>query len=301
MKDERLMIAHTPVLLHETIELLALKKGSVVLDGTVGAGGHAEEIARRIGSAGTLICLDQDTDALAIASLRLLTCAAKTHFLNTNFRNIPSALDSLSVAEVDAIVLDIGISSMHLESSGRGFSFDRDEPLLMTMEHPLKIDTRTARDFVNGAREEELANIFFTYGEERFSRRIARAIVLARKRESIETSRGLAEIVLRVMPRRGKRHPATRVFQALRIAVNDELDALSEGIAGGITRLARGGRIAIISFHSLEDRIVKHMFRESAKTGTVRVLTKKPITPISLEAKENPRARSAKLRVAEKV
>ncbi|MEK7134140.1 MAG: 16S rRNA (cytosine(1402)-N(4))-methyltransferase RsmH [Patescibacteria group bacterium] len=299
--DEGFMTPHVPVLLHETIDLLALQPGAVVLDGTVGAGGHAEEIARRIGKTGTLICLDQDSDALARASLRLSTCAAKTHFLHTNFRNIPAALDSLSIANVDAIVLDVGISSMHLESSGRGFTFQRDEPLLMTMAYPISEGVETARDIVNRAREEDLADIFWKYGEERFSRRIARAIVEARKRSPIETSGTLAEIVTRAMPRRGKRHPATRVFQALRIVVNDELGALSEGIAGGISRLSRGGRIAIISFHSLEDRIVKNMFRDAAKEGMLTVITKKPIVPTHAEAKKNPRARSAKLRAAEKI
>lgn len=303
--DEGLAIPHTPVLLHETIDLLALRQGATVLDGTVGGGGHAEEIARRIGSAGTLICLDQDRDALTLASSRLSTCAAKTHFLHTNFRNIPSVLDSLSIGSIDAIVLDIGISSMHLspsiDGSGRGFTFQRDEPLLMTMAYPIPEGMETARDIVNRAREEDLADIFWKYGEERFSRHIARAIVERRKRAPITTSKDLADIIARAMPRRGKRHPATRVFQALRIVVNDELGALSEGIAGGITRLSRGGRIAVISFHSLEDRIVKNMFRDAAKEGTVNIITKKPIVPTRAKAKENPRARSAKLRVAEKI
>ncbi len=299
--DEGLAIPHVPVLLHETIDLLALKQGAIVLDGTVGAGGHAEEIARRIGPTGTLICLDQDSDALALASLRLSTCAAKTHFLHTNFRNIPSALDSLSIAAVDAIVLDVGISSMHLEYSGRGFTFQRDEPLLMTMVSPIPEGTETARDIVNRAREEDLADIIWKYGDERFSRRIARAIVEARKCAPITTSKELADIIVRVMPRRGKRHPATRTFQALRIVVNDELGALTEGLSGGIARLAVGGRIAVISFHSLEDRIVKNMFRDAAKEGIIKIITKKPIVPTRTEAKENPRSRSAKLRVAEKI
>jgi len=293
-------IPHIPVLLRQTIDLLALRPGAVVVDGTVGAGGHAKEIAERIGPTGTLICLDQDSNALAEASSRLSTCAAKMHFLHTNFRNIPAALDSLSISNVDAIVLDIGISSMHVESSGRGFTFLRDEPLLMTMEHPIPEGTKTAHDIVNSAREEDLADIIFRYGEERFSRRIARAIVLARKQKTIETSNELADIILRAMPRRGKRHPATRVFQALRIAVNDELGALAEGISGGISRLVPGGRIAVISFHSLEDRIVKNMFRDGKKEGILTLLTKKPIVPTREEVRENPRSRSAKLRVAER-
>ena len=299
--DEGSMTPHVPVLLNETIDLLNLKPGAIVLDGTVGAGGHAKEIARCIGPAGTLICLDQDSDALARASSRLSTCAAKTHLLHTNFRNIPSALDSLSIAAVDAIVLDVGISSMHLESSGRGFTFQRDEPLLMTMAHPIHEGIETARDIVNRAREEDLADIIWKYGEERFSRRIARAIVTARKRTPITTSKQLADIIVKAMPRRGKRHPATRTFQALRIVVNDELGALTEGLSGGIARLRAGGRIAVISFHSLEDRIVKNIFRDAAKEGIVKIITKKPIVPTRAEAKENPRSRSAKLRVAEKI
>lgn len=293
--------SHTPVLLDEVMKLLALREGSVVLDGTAGAGGHAEEIARRIGPGGTLVCLDQDSDALALASVRLSTCAVKTRFLNTNFRNLASALDTFSIPSVDAILLDLGISGMHLTDSQRGFSFERDEPLLMTMQHPLPEGRETAETIVNRMSEKDLVDIFFRYGEERFSRRIAHAIVRERVRKPIKTSKELADIISNAVGRRGKRHPATRVFQALRIVVNDELGALTDAIAEGVHRLSPGGRIAIISFQSMEDRIVKHMFRDFVKSGTVSVLTKKPIIPSRAEVLANPRSRSAKLRGVEKI
>lgn len=293
--------SHTPVLLDEVMKLLALREGSVVLDGTAGAGGHAEEIAQYIGLGGTLVCLDQDSDALALASVRLSTCAVKTRFLNTNFRNLASALDTFSIPFVDAILLDLGISGMHLTDSKRGFSFERDEPLLMTMHHPLPKGAETAGTIVNRMSEKDLMDIFFRYGEERFSRRIAHAIVRERARKPIKTSKELADIILSAVGRRGKTHPATRVFQALRVVVNDELGALSDGIAEGVKRLSPGGRIAIISFQSMEDRIVKHTFRDLAKSGTVNILTKKPIIPSRAEVLANPRSRSAKLRGAEKI
>lgn len=301
INGEGSMMPHAPVLLHETIELLRLHEGSIAVDGTVGAGGHAEEIAKHIGSGGTLICLDQDDDALQLASLRLSTCAARTHFLNANFRTIAAALDLFSLSSADAILLDLGISSMHITDSGRGFSFERDEPLQMTMQKPAPTGAITAADIVNGMTEKDLADIIFRYGEERLSRRIARAIVLARSKRKITTSKELSDSILSAVPRRGRRHPATKTFQALRIVVNDELNALKDGLAASVSRLSAGGRIAIISFHSMEDRIVKNMFRDFAKSGVVRIITKKPIVPSRLEIKENPRSRSAKLRVAEKM
>lgn len=293
--------SHTPVLLHEVIDLLAPKAGDIVVDGTAGAGGHAKHLCERIGPTGTLVCLDQDSDALALAEKRLSTCAASRTFTHSNFRHISSVLDALSIPKVKNILLDIGISGMHLTDSGRGFSFQRDEPLLMTMESPLPEGALTAADIVNRWNEKDIADVIYQYGEERMSRKIAHAIVDARKKKKILTTKELADIISSVIRKRGKAHPATRTFQALRIAVNDELGALKEGIAGSIEKLAPGGRLAIITFHSLEDRIVKQMFKEVATEGRASIVTKKPIAPMRDEIKENPRSRSAKLRVIEKI
>jgi len=293
--------SHTPVLLHEVIDLLAPKVGDIVVDGTAGAGGHAKHMCERIGPTGTIVCLDQDSDALALAEKRLSTCVASRKYIHSNFRNISSVLDALSIPKADKILLDIGISGMHLTDSGRGFSFQRDEPLLMTMASPSGSEMLTAADIVNRWSVEDLANVIYQYGEERMSRRIARAIVLERKKKKITTTKELADIISSVIRKRGKAHPATRTFQALRIAVNDELGALKDGIAGSIERLTPKGRLAVISFHSLEDRIVKQMFKDAAKEGKVSIVTKKPVVPTKEEIKENPRSRSAKLRVIEKI
>ncbi|MFZ2303505.1 MAG: 16S rRNA (cytosine(1402)-N(4))-methyltransferase RsmH [Minisyncoccia bacterium] len=288
---------HISVLLKESTEGLALKEGNVVFEGTVGLGGHSRVLCEKIGKSGFFIGTDADQESLAIAEERLNDLPCKKLFVCDNFRNIDVVLAKASVKKVDAILLDIGLSNRQLEVAPRGFSFMRDEPLLMTFRS--SGDGLNAREIVNEWAEESLADIIYGYGEERYARRIAKGIVEARKAKQIETSGQLAEIVKKCVPKFGfsKINPATKTFQALRIAVNDELGALREGISKGFEHLAPGGRMAIISFHSLEDRIVKEFFRQKADEGVATLFTKKPIVPKDNEVKENPKSRSSKLRI----
>lgn len=295
--------SHTPVLLQETIEGLALKEGDRVFEGTVGLGGHSEEIMKLLGTRGVYIGIDEDTIALAHAEERLTSYPCTKIFRWGNFRNIDQLLDDMGYPAVDKILFDIGLSNLQLEGSGRGFSFKRDEPLLMTFQVAPREGALTAREIINEWAEESLIDIFKGYGEERFAGRIARAIISARETKSIETTGELVGIIENAVPRfarSGKIHPATKVFQALRITVNDELGALREGLAKGFARLTPGGRIAVISFHSLEDRIVKNFFKERANDGSGIMVTKKPVVPRDQEITNNPKSRSAKLRILEK-
>ena len=297
---------HIPVLLHEAVEYLTKPfLGSRVapwyLDGTLGGGGHTRAIASALSRNVSIIALDRDPLAVKRAEENLRGEAKRLIIENDDFRNLDKCLAKHGIQAVDMILLDLGISSDELETSGRGFSFQKDEPLHMTMGDPAK-HPFTAKTIVNEWQEEDIANVIYAYGEEGFSRRIAKAIVAAREKKSIETSAELAEIVKMSVPafyRRGKTHPATKTFQALRIAVNDELKALEEGLSRSIEHLNPGGRLAVISFHSLEDRIVKNFFKELDKKKG-KILTKKPIKPSAQEIAENPRSRSAKLRVFEK-
>ena len=291
---------HVPVLLREVLDLLAPRPGEVVLDGTVGGGGHARVLLERIAPDGRLIALDRDAQALERAADVLPAGEPGRCVLrHANYADFAAVLDELGVAGVDAALLDLGVSSFQLDQAERGFSFMADAPLDMRMD---RTQSRTAADLVNELDEEELADVFYTYGEERFSRRIAARIVEERQREPIRTTGQLARIVLRARPARvrGQRwhiHPATRVFQALRICLNRELQSLEafcEAIPG---RLNPGGRVGIISFHSLEDRIVKNAFRRLAASEEFQLVTRKPVTSSKREQKENPRSRSAKLRV----
>ncbi len=290
---------HKSVLLQEVIEGLNLKDGDTLLDGTFGGGGHTEAILEKIPSV-KVIAIDADSEALARGKEKF---GNKISFHNTNFRNLDKVLGN---EKVDGVLLDIGLSSDQLENSGRGFSFMKDEPLLMTFgshesmkENPSS--EVTASDVVNSWEEENLEKIIRGYGEESNARKIARAIVEARKEGVIQTSQQLAKIIESRVPRRGKIHPATKTFQAIRIAVNDELGALSEGLSKGFESLEKGGRMAVISFHSLEDRIVKQFVRQMAKAGRGKLINKKPITAGEEEIRANSRARSAKLRVIEKI
>ncbi|OGG44277.1 16S rRNA (cytosine(1402)-N(4))-methyltransferase [Candidatus Kaiserbacteria bacterium RIFCSPHIGHO2_01_FULL_48_10] len=290
---------HTSVLLNETVTGLSLKKGTTVVDATVGTGGHAEKIAESIGEKGTVLAIDADSASLERSQKRLTDSPAKIIFVQGNFRNLKKIAHEAGIESAEGIVFDLGWHAEQL-ASGKGLSFNADEPLLMTLSLPAGI---TAKDIIANWEEEDIATLLREYGEERFAGRIARVIVESRRRHSIETSKQLADVVSSAVPtfyRRGRIHPATRTFQALRIAVNDELNALTEGLADALSLLSSGGRIAVISFHSLEDRIVKQIFRKAEDEHRGRRITKKPIVPTSEERAKNPRARSAKLRIFEK-
>ena len=293
---------HKPVLLNEVIEGLNIQQNDVVLDGTVGGGGYLTKICSQLNQEGIAIGLDQDKSALEKIETEKSNC--KIHLVNKNFRNLDLALNELNIEKVDKIVFDLGISSDQLDNSGRGFSFQKDEPLIMSLNKDLSEDDLTASEIVNTWDEENLADIIFGYGEEKLSRRIAKEICEARKEKKIETTFELVEIIKRAVPKWylfKKAHFATKTFQALRITVNDEIESLKEGIKKGFEALEPEGRIAVVSFHSLEDRIIKNFFRDLKNEKKAILINKKPITPTQEELKENPRARSAKLRTIQKI
>jgi 16S rRNA (cytosine1402-N4)-methyltransferase len=294
---------HVPVLLHEAIDGLQLKSGDVVVDATLGAGGHTSEIVKKFDGDIQIVGFDLDQDALDLAKHAAQQVGGKLTPIHANFRTMESACKEIGINEVQGVLFDLGISSMEIGESGRGFSFKYDEPLLMTLQNPIESDTLTARDVVNSMREEELANIIYEFGEERFSRMIAKAIVVARRTQKIETTAQLVAIITNAVPgfyRNGRINPATKTFQALRIYVNDELGAVTEGLTGAWNILAPGGRIAVITFHSLEDRLVKNHFKNIPKEQAI-IITKKPIVPSRTEVLVNPRSRSAKLRIIQKI
>jgi 16S rRNA (cytosine1402-N4)-methyltransferase len=292
---------HRSVLLHEVIEHLAIRKDDVAVDATLGGAGHAAAIAAQLGSEGTFIGFDLDAEAIERTHRRLTSVPCHIHLIEANFRSIERELTARGIPQITKALFDLGWSSYQLDS-GRGFSFLADEPLAMT--YAGSTAGLTAERIVNTWGENSLADVIYGWGEERYSRRIARAIVERRQKKPFVTSRELAETIASSVPRayaHGRIHPATRTFQALRIAVNDELGALEEGLRTAWHMLATGGRIAVVSFHSIEDRIVKHIFAEWQKEGSAERLTKKPITASEEEIQENPRARSAKLRVIQKI
>lgn len=291
---------HTPVLLKETINALGIQTGDTYLDCTLGNGGHAEEVWRRYGNAVTIAGIDADPQAVEVAKLRLEAQGASPKFGVLNFRNLDKANDLLGITNPSAILMDLGWNAMQFEQGGRGFSFERDEPLRMTYGEGAQF---TAEEIVNTWDEENLKTIISAYGEEKLSGRIARWIVESREEKPIKTSGELSEIIKKAVPawyRFGRIHPATRTFQALRIAVNDELRALEAGLRGGFEILAQEGHMAVITFHSLEDRIVKNFFKELESREQAQIINKKPITPGEEEIAKNRRARSAKLRVIKK-
>lgn len=295
---------HIPVLLKESIDSLEIIPGDIVFDGTLGGGGHTKEIVRRFGSAVKVIGVDLDTDAMERANKALKDMDHDTKFIESSFHEGDIVLDNLDIPHVDKILLDLGLSSFQIDISERGFSFLREEPLLMIMKKNPKEGDITALDVVNEWSEETLANIIYGFGEERYSRRIAKAIVEARKERRIETTKDLREIIEEVVGRfykKSKIHPATRTFQAIRIAVNRELEILEIGLDVLWKKLHIGGRMAVISFHSLEDRIVKNFFRDLSKDNKGLLINKKPIVPTNNEIINNPRARSAKLRIIQKI
>lgn len=292
---------HIPVLLEETISVLALRPDSVVVDATLGGGGHSRRILEELDDRGVYIGIDADPAAIEAAD-ELHRYKATVHLINDNFSNLAKILGDLEVTPT-AILADLGWRSDQFESSNKGFSFQKDEPLVMTFGDPEK-HVFTASDVVNDWSEESLADIIYGFGEERASRRIARAIVAARENGEIKTSLQLAGIIESAIPRfRGKSkiHPATKTFQAIRIAVNAELQVLQDLLSQGFDLLAPSGRMAIISFHSLEDRIVKQFFNEKIQAEQALKLIKKPIVATEEERATNPRSRSAKLRVIEKL
>jgi 16S rRNA (cytosine1402-N4)-methyltransferase len=283
-------VRHEPVLLESVLELLAVKPGGRYVDGTVGLGGHAHEILERSAPSGTLLGLDRDSETLEEARKRLRPFGERARLVHADFRELPRLLDG---ARPDGILLDLGVSSAQLDAPERGFSFRADGPLDMRMD---RTETRTAEEVVNGTREKELADLIYAYGEERASRRVAAAIVRARRSARIRGTDELARIVRSAVRRdRSGIDPATRTFQALRIAVNRELEGLSETLEALALSLAESGRLAVIAFHSLEDREVKTTFRGLSGKG-FRLLTRKPLRPSPEEEGRNPRSRSARLR-----
>ncbi len=289
---------HIPVLLKEVLNGLAIKKGEIFLDCTAGGGGHCGAVCRQLGSSVKIVAIDQDEDAINRVKEELFPCNGICRV--GNFRNLGRILDETGINQPHKILFDLGLNSNQLEESHRGFSFQKNEPLLMTFEkNPLDYRS-TAAGIVNGWSQEEITGILQRFGEERRARKIAEAIVAERKRQPITTSQQLAELVAKIVPR-GKIHPATKTFQALRIAVNDELNVLTEGLRQSFQRLASNGRLAVISFHRLEDRIVKNFFREKEKEKLGKILTKKPLVPTAEEIVKNRRAHSAKLRIIEKI
>ena len=305
--------SHRPVLLDECINALAIRADGVYVDGTAGGGGHSQEIAKRL-TTGRLVAIDQDPDAILAAGARLSPYPQAT-LVRSNFSRMAQVLGELGISKVDGVLLDIGVSSHQLDTPERGFSYHADAPLDMRMSQ----EGPSAKDLVNGLPERELSRILFEYGEERYARGIARAIVRRREQGPIETTGELVDAIKSGMPAAAKReqgHPARRTFQALRIEVNGELDRLREGLAAAFSSLKAGGRLAVITFHSLEDRIVKHQYTAwckgctcppdfpvcvCGKTPQGKLYTRKPIEAGKEELEENPRSRSAKLRVIEKI
>lgn len=294
---------HIPVLLKEVIELLNLKEGDTVVDATLNRGGHSKEICKIIGKSGTLIGIDLDQKAISEAQENLKSEKCNKILRHNNFRDLDNHLKELDIKSVNAILLDLGFSSNQIEESKRGFSFQRIEPLLMTLNDNPKEDELTAEEIVNKWEEESIADIIYGYGEEKFSRRIAKQIIESREEKPIKTTQDLIEIIEQAVPlwyKRKKIHFATKTFQALRIAVNDEIKALEEVLPKAFNLLKDRGRVAVISFHSIEDRIVKRFFKKLKDTKSGIIITKKPIIPNKDEILKNPRSRSAKLRIFEK-
>lgn len=307
---------HIPVLLEEVLDGLKIKEDGIYLDGTLGGAGHSLEIVKRLGPEGKLIGVDQDKNALEKASQVLEEYKDRVILVHDNYENIDKILDRLGIDKIDGILLDIGVSSHQLDESSRGFSHNNDAVLDMRMD---ETSSFTAYDLVNTYSEKELEDVLFNYGEERWARRIAKFIVEERKEKPIRTTLELVTVIKKAIPKDARKdggHPAKRTFQGIRIEVNRELDVLKESIPKMVGRLKTGGRIAIISFHSLEDRIVKNEFRDlfndctcpaefpqciCDKEREVEIITRRPIVASKEELEYNPRARSAKLRVAEKL
>ncbi|MDI7741566.1 16S rRNA (cytosine(1402)-N(4))-methyltransferase RsmH [Lysinibacillus fusiformis] len=310
------MFDHTTVLLKETVDGLNINPQGIYVDCTLGGAGHSEYLVQQLSSEGRLICFDQDTTAIENAKIRLAAYLDRVTFVHSNFRYVKEELQKLNIEKIDGILYDLGVSSPQLDTPERGFSYHHDAPLDMRMDQTAPL---SAFHVVNEWAYEDLVRIFFRYGEEKFSKQIARKIEEARKHAPIETTGQLVELIKEGIPAPARRkggHPAKRVFQAIRIAVNDELGAAEDSLVDAIEALKIGGRISVITFHSLEDRLTKSIFKEASSLPdlppglpvipdeykpTLKLVTRKPIVPTEEELEENNRSRSAKLRVAEKI
>ena len=310
------MFDHTTVLLKETVDGLNINPQGIYVDCTLGGAGHSEYLVQQLSSEGRLICFDQDTTAIENAKIRLAAYLDRVTFVHSNFRYVKEELQKLNIEKIDGILYDLGVSSPQLDTPERGFSYHHDAPLDMRMDQTAPL---SAFHVVNEWAYEDLVRIFFRYGEEKFSKQIARKIEEARKHAPIETTGQLVELIKEGIPAPARRkggHPAKRVFQAIRIAVNDELGAAEDSLVDAIEALKIGGRISVITFHSLEDRLTKSIFKEASSLPdlppglpvipdeykpTLKLITRKPIVPTEEELEENNRSRSAKLRVAEKI
>jgi len=293
--------SHNPVLLKEIIGFLSLAPGQIIVDATMGGAGHSEQILQRITPGGMLIGIDRDEEMLRLASERLRLFEGSFKLINKNFKYLKEILKNIGVNKANGIIFDLGISSIQMEAWQRGFSIKNDGPLDMRMD---RNQTLTAKDLVNRLRETELSEIIRDFGEERFHRRIAKKIVEERKHKEISTTAELSDVVLRSLPyshNKYKIHPATRTFQAIRIKVNDELGSIKEALNALPDSLEKGARCCVVSFHSLEDRIAKNTFKEFKAHGLFNILSKKPIMADENEVIANPRSRSAKLRVGERL
>lgn len=289
---------HEPVLVKEVIEGLAIRPGDVAVDLTAGSGGHAVQLLEAVGSQGQLIAIDRDPDAIERCQDRLREWRSGVRIERASFAELGRVLSQLQIAKVHAILMDLGVSREQLETPERGFSFMRDGPLDMRMDPSLPF---SAADVISDLPEKELADVIWRYGEEHNSRRIARTICRERECARIVTTKALADLVGRAVRRRSRIHPATKVFQALRIYVNNELKELETALAVAVNSLFPKGRLAVISYHSLEDRIVKYFFRQEKEAGRLVWMHKKPVVPTREEIERNPSARSAKLRIVERI
>lgn len=294
-------IEHIPVLKNEVITLLNPDKNQNFIDCTIGGGGHAKEILIKTAPQGVLLGIDLSKEALEETQKKLIDFKDRIIFLEQeNFTNLENIVEKFNLRKINGILFDLGLSDYLLLQSGRGFSFRKNE--ILDMRFNPEVQKTTAADLLNNLRQEELQKIFWEFGEEFYGRKVAREIVKRRKNKKFETTTDLVSAILRAKPRKRKgAHPARKVFQALRISVNDELENLKIGLSAAVKILSKNGKIAVISFHSLEDRIVKNFFKEKAQQEIVRIITKKPVRPIEKEIKNNPKSRSAKLRVAEKI
>lgn len=293
------VLQHVPVMAKEVVGFLDPQPGDIIVDATIGCGGHAKLILERVRPNGRLIGIDQDEEAIGFSRENLKEYSDSLFLVNENFKNLEGIFNQLEIKKIDGILFDLGVSSLQLDTAERGFSIKYDVALDMRMDKKSRL---SAFDLVNNLSFEELSGILKVYGEERFHARIARAIVEQRKKTLIATTGELAEIVLRAQPphKFQRIHPATRAFQAFRIAVNNELGSFDIALKGCVKFLNPGSKICVLSYHSLEDRIAKHVFRDFEKQAVLRRITKKPLRPSQAELARNPRARSAKLRVAEK-